>query len=95
MSGAWRATPSGLMVDVTNTARDIERHKNHGEGFHCWAEEEIAQYRACHASSTKARLAFKTDPRGNRIKRVCYVTETMMRPRFELARFIVEMTRSE
>ncbi|MGY4572573.1 tyrosine-type recombinase/integrase [Bradyrhizobium sp. USDA 3256] len=33
--------------------------KQSGGGFHAWSEEEIAQYRARHASGTKARLALE------------------------------------
>jgi len=43
----------------TNPARDVERHKTQGDGFHCWTDGEITQYRAHHQSGTKARLAFE------------------------------------
>ncbi len=43
----------------TSPARDVERHKTQGDGFHCWTDAEIAQYRAHHAIGTKARLALE------------------------------------
>ncbi len=46
----------GLGQIETNPARDIEPHRVKGGGFHCWTDGEIEQYRAHHASGTKARL---------------------------------------
>jgi len=46
----------GLELIETNPARDIEPHKIKGGGFHCWTDDEIEQFRAHHASGTKARL---------------------------------------
>jgi integrase len=43
----------------TNPARSVALHKIKGGGFHCWTDDEIAQFRAHHASGTKARLAFE------------------------------------
>jgi len=58
----WRALMKhavGLGQIETNPARDVERHRTQGDGFHCWTDEEIDQYRAHHPSGTKARLAFE------------------------------------
>ncbi len=49
----------GLDLIETSPARDVEMQKIKGGGFHCWTDDEIAQFRAHHASSTKARLAFE------------------------------------
>jgi integrase len=43
----------------TNPARDVKRRKTPPGGYHCWTDDEIAQFRAHHASGTKARLAFE------------------------------------
>lgn len=58
----WRALMKhavGLGQIETNPARDVERHRTQGEGFHCWTDDEIEQYRAHHQAGTKARLAFE------------------------------------
>jgi integrase len=58
----WRALMKhavGLGQIETNPARDVERHRTQGDGFHCWTDEEIDQYRAHHPSGTKARLVFE------------------------------------
>ncbi len=43
----------------TNPARDVKRRKTPPGGYHCWTDDEIAQFRTHHASGTKARLAFE------------------------------------
>jgi len=40
-----------------NPAVGIKCYKSHGEGFHTWTEEEIAQFEAWHPLGTKPRLA--------------------------------------
>ena len=49
----------GLGLIEANPARDVETHKTQGDGFHCWTDEEIEQYRSHHQAGTEARLAFE------------------------------------
>lgn len=58
----WRtllehAVETGLIEH--NPARDVRKVAAPTQGHHCWTNDEIAQYRAHHASGTKARLAFE------------------------------------
>ena len=58
----WRAlTRHALdrgMIEV-DPARDVRKRTVETDGHHCWTNSEIAQFRAHHASGTKARLAFE------------------------------------
>jgi integrase len=47
---------SGMVAQ--DPARDVEFIKRQIVGFHCWTEDEIAQFEAHHPIGTKARLAF-------------------------------------
>lgn len=49
------AVEIGMRKD--NPARGMKEYKVVSEGFHTWAEDEIAKYEARHAVGTKARLA--------------------------------------
>ena len=42
-----------------NPARDVRKVNAPTKGHHCWTDDEIALFRAHHASGTKARLAFE------------------------------------
>ena len=46
------------LIEVS-PAVSVKPHRIEAGGFHCWTDEEIAQYRAYHASGTKARLALE------------------------------------
>jgi len=41
----------------SNPAADVKRYRNHGDGFHTWSEDEIAQFQARHPIGTRPRLA--------------------------------------
>jgi integrase len=41
----------------TNPAADVKRYRSHGDGFHTWGEDEIAQFQARHPNGTRPRLA--------------------------------------
>jgi integrase len=42
----------------TDPTRDIKLGAIKGDGFHCWTDDEIAQFEAHHPIGTKPRLAF-------------------------------------
>lgn len=42
-----------------NPASGITKRRGAGDGFHCWTDDEIAQFRRHHASGTKPRLAME------------------------------------
>jgi integrase len=44
------------MISV-NPAVGMRMYLSHGDGYHAWTEEEIAQFEAAHPIGTKARLA--------------------------------------
>lgn len=49
-----------LGIKVENPALSVdERKKRQTGGFHTWTADEVGQYRAAHATGTKARLAFE------------------------------------
>jgi len=50
------AVYTGLRQD--NPARDVQRNRAKGDGFHSWTEEEIEQFEATHPIGSRARLAF-------------------------------------
>ncbi len=42
----------------SNPAIRVKKYRSHGEGFHTWSEDEIAQFHAKHPTGTRAGLAF-------------------------------------
>lgn len=47
-----------LGIRTDNPVEFVDPIPSNGEGFHCWSEEEIAQYQKKHSRGTTARLAF-------------------------------------
>ncbi len=57
---AWRGLLThAVEMDLieVSPAASVKGHKTPAGGHHCWTDAEIEQYRAHHASGTKARLA--------------------------------------
>ena len=58
----WRVLLNhAVEVDLIeiSPAVSVKPHKLPAGGFHCWTDAEVQQYRAHHASGTKARLALE------------------------------------
>lgn len=48
-----------LEMVSANIATGIKKYKQKGDGFHCWNDAEVEQFRAAHAIGTRARLALE------------------------------------
>ena len=59
LSQLFRFAAKRLGYTGTNPAALADAHKAETTGFHTWSDREIETYRATHATSTKARLAFE------------------------------------